>query len=75
MPQKKKYELSIVIPVFNEERYLDKLFYDLVKYFNKENVEVIFVNDGSTDNSKKIIDSFKTKKNHKFSLSLKPKKY
>ena len=51
--------LSIVIPVFNEERYIEKLFSDLLKYFNTKDVEVIFVNDGSNDNSKKILEKIK----------------
>jgi len=71
MHQKNRYELSIIIPVFNEERYLEKLFSELVKYFNKEDVEIIFVNDGSTDNSKNIIENFKINKDHKFSLNIK----
>jgi len=70
MLQKNKYELSIVIPVFNEERYLDKLFSELIKYFNEKNVEVIFINDGSTDKSKSIIESLKTNKEYKFSLNI-----
>ena len=70
MPQKNKYELSIVIPVFNEERYLDKLFSELIKYFNEKNVEVIFVNDGSTDKSKNIIESLKTNQEYKFNFNI-----
>ena len=51
MPQENKFNLSIVIPVFNEEQYLFKLFLDLKKYFNQEDIEVIVVNDGSNDDS------------------------
>ena len=36
MPQENKFNLSIIIPVFNEEQYLDKLFSDLKKYFNQK---------------------------------------
>ena len=50
--------LSIIIPVFNEENFLEKLFYDLKKYFNTNDTEIIFVNDGSTDNSKNLIEHF-----------------
>ena len=49
MPQENKFNLSIIIPVFNEERYLNKLFLDLKQYFNQENIEVIVVNDQSID--------------------------
>jgi glycosyltransferase involved in cell wall biosynthesis len=46
MHQENKINLSIIIPVFNEEQYLNKLFLDLKKYFNQEDIEVIVVNDG-----------------------------
>ncbi len=70
MLQENKFELSVIIPVFNEERYLDKLFEQILNYFNDENVEVIFINDGSIDRSKEIIENFKNTKNKKFSLDL-----
>ena len=34
MRQESKIDLSLVIPVFNEDRYLLKLFDGLLKYFN-----------------------------------------
>jgi len=53
MPQKnkEKSKLSIIIPVFNEIRYLKIFINNLTKVFNKENIEYIFVNDGSNDGS------------------------
>ena len=47
---KKKYLVSIVIPVFNEEKFIKKLLKKVnsVKNINKE---IIVVNDGSSDNS------------------------
>ena len=59
MPQENKYNLSIIIPVFNEENYLEPLFKDLKKYFNYEDVEVIVVSDGSYDNSNSILKKLK----------------
>ena len=59
MHQENKINLSIVIPVYNEEKYLNKLFLDLKKYFNQEDVEVIVVNDGSDDDSINILEKFK----------------
>ena len=56
MHQENKINLSIVIPVYNEEKYLNKLFLDLKKYFNQEDVEVIAVNDGSDDDSINILE-------------------
>ena len=48
MPLENNKELSIVIPVFNEINFLYKLFDQIKLYFNKESVEVIVVDDGST---------------------------
>lgn len=46
-------ELSIVIPVFNEEGNLDQLFVELKRVIDSMNItaEFIFVDDGSTDAS------------------------
>ena len=69
MLQGNKLNLSIVIPVFNEDRYLEKLFDQLKKFFNKDDIEIIIIDDGSTDNSNKIIENFKTKEDFKFNFS------
>ncbi len=66
MLQKNNFDLSIVIPVFNEKKYLHKLFDDIKYYFNKSEIEVIFIDDGSTDGSSTIIEEIKEKKNYKF---------
>ncbi|MCC8127146.1 MAG: glycosyltransferase [Clostridiales bacterium] len=42
-------DLSIIIPVYNAEKYLPKLF-DSLREAN-DTIEVIFVNDGSSDSS------------------------
>ena len=57
--------LSIIIPVYNEANFLPRLFEDLKKYFNSQYTEIIFVNDGSTDDSKKLIYEYiNNKKTH-----------
>ncbi len=53
--------LSIIFPVYNESKRLKKLFNSIIR-FNKnhiKNVNYIFVNDGSSDDSLKIIKNFK----------------
>ena len=70
MPLENKTHLSIVIPVFNEEQYLEKLFKDLIKYFNTAKTEIIVVDDGSTDQSTQIINNFKNKKNYNFAFNV-----
>lgn len=42
--------LSVIIPVYNVEDYLDKCIESVVKQTNKE-LEIIIINDGSTDKS------------------------
>lgn len=53
-------KLSIVIPVFNEEETLELLFDALIQALSGKNFswEVVFVDDGSRDNSFSILQSF-----------------
>ena len=53
-----KKNISIVIPVYNESNSIEKLFFQIKDNIDsKYNYEIIFVNDGSTDDSKlKILD-------------------
>ncbi|MFN0190012.1 MAG: glycosyltransferase family 2 protein [Bacteroidia bacterium] len=59
-------ELSIIIPIYNEEGNLPKLYDRLTKVANSLNVsyELIFVNDGSRDNSLPLIISFANQDKH-----------
>ena len=50
-------KVSVIVPVYNVEEYLDRCLKSLVKQ-NFEDYEVIVVNDGSPDNSQKIIDKY-----------------
>lgn len=50
--------VSIIVPVYNVEQYLDKCLHSLVNQ-TLEEIEIIVVNDGSTDGSQKIIDLYK----------------
>jgi polyisoprenyl-phosphate glycosyltransferase len=47
--------ISIVVPVFNEQNNLSLLYERICKSLNDFRIEIIFVNDGSSDNSKGII--------------------
>lgn len=46
--------LSIIIPVYNVEKYLDHCLENIVEYDGEDDIELILVNDGSTDNSLEI---------------------
>lgn len=49
--------LSIIVPVYNVETYINKCLYSLTtQTFN--DIEIIVVNDGSTDGSQIIIDKY-----------------
>ena len=50
-------DISIIVPVYNVEKYLPDCLDSLVGQTHK-NIEIIVVNDGSTDNSQDIIDSY-----------------
>lgn len=54
-------KISVVIPVYNEEDYVKKCIDSLLKQ-TKKPFEIILIDDGSTDNSVKIIESYKEKK-------------
>ena len=53
-------KLSVIIPVYNTEKYLKKCLESVIKQTYK-NLEIIVINDGSTDNSNKIIEKYVTK--------------
>ena len=51
-------DISIIIPVFNEEDSIAELNNQIISSISeKYSFEIIYVNDGSTDTSKNIIES------------------
>lgn len=53
-------KVSIIVPVYNAQRYLNDTLSDLVKQ-TYQNIEIIVIDDGSTDGSKEIIKEFARK--------------
>lgn len=53
------YEFTIIVPVYNEEENLDRVEKELVAYTKiaSKKTAVLFVNDGSTDQSQALIDT------------------
>tara|TARA_B100000902_G_C27018335_1_gene768330 strand:+ start:87 stop:794 length:708 start_codon:yes stop_codon:yes gene_type:complete len=49
-------DLSIVIPCYNEEKNIFLILEKFSKIINREGIEVLLVNNGSTDNSEKIFN-------------------
>lgn len=52
-------DISIIIPVFNQEVNLSRVFSSFHQKQTNIQYEIIFVDDGSTDNSKNLIKDFK----------------
>lgn len=50
-------KVSVILPVYNVAPYLDETFQSLINQTLKE-IEIIAVNDGSTDNSEEIIRKY-----------------
>lgn len=53
-------EVSVIIPVYNAEKYIKRTI-DSVLNQTYNDFEIIVIDDGSTDNSKKILDEYKDK--------------
>ena len=53
-------KVSVIVPVFNTEKYLEKCLNSLVNQ-TLQDIEIICVNDGSTDNSLAVIRKFAQK--------------
>lgn len=56
-------KLSIIVPVYNVEKYLERCIESLIQQ-TYEDYEIILVNDGSTDNSQNIINQYQKKYNN-----------
>lgn len=53
-------KISVIIPVYNTEKYLKRCFNSVIEQ-NYPNLELVIINDGSKDNSESIIEEYKTK--------------
>jgi glycosyltransferase involved in cell wall biosynthesis len=57
-----KLRVSVIIPVYNSEKYLDKCVNSILNQTYKD-IQIILVDDGSTDSSPDICDMFSKKDN------------
>ena len=53
----KNPKVSIIVPVYNAEKYLERCLDSLVNQTLKD-IEIICINDGSTDKSLKILNKY-----------------
>lgn len=55
--ERKKDLISIIVPVYNVEKYLDSCLKSVLSQTYK-NIEVILIDDGSTDHSRQICEEY-----------------
>lgn len=54
--------ISVIIPVYNAEKYLDECIQSVIKQ-KERNIEIIIIDDGSTDNSYNVCSKYQKKDN------------
>lgn len=50
-----KPKVSVIVPVYNSEKYIEKCIKS-IRYQTLKDIEIIFINDGSKDKSREIIE-------------------
>jgi len=55
-----KVKLSIIVAIYNVEKELKDLLENLKPLYNNSQIEILLMNDGSTDNSWELISSIKS---------------
>lgn len=53
-----KFDLLIIVPVYNVEKYVDQCVESILNQKTKYNYQIILIDDGSTDESGKAIDKY-----------------
>ena len=51
-------KISIVLPIYNVEKYLPDCINSIIDQKSSDECEIILVNDGSTDNSPSLCDAY-----------------
>lgn len=63
MKKNNNIKVSVIIPIYNSEKYLNRTIDSIIKQTLKD-IEIILVDDCSTDSSAKICDNYKDKYNN-----------
>lgn len=50
--------VSVIVPVYNTGKYVEKCLNSLTNQTIKDELEIIIINDGSTDNSEEVIKEY-----------------
>ena len=54
--------ISVIVPMYNVEKYIGQCLESLIKQTHK-NLEIIVINDGSTDKSRDVAQRYATDDN------------
>ena len=63
-----KFNVSIVIPIFNAEEYIEETLNSVANQSETLEIEVLLINDGSTDNSIQHIENYIDRNKRKISI-------
>ena len=58
-----KKKIYIVLPIYNEEKIIEKVVNNLIRNTSKFNPMILLINDGSKDNTKHKIKKYENKRN------------
>lgn len=64
-------KISVLIPIYNEAQSIDILYKKLLEVLQSYDHEIVFVNDGSRDNSQQILNNIKNNDNRVIVIELK----
>lgn len=56
-----KYDISVIIPVYNREKLIKNVLNSVLKQTIADKIEIICVDDGSTDNTVEVIKNYQKK--------------
>ena len=51
-------KVSVVVPVYNVEPYLENTVYSIINQSIFEDIEVLLIDDGSSDGSRHLVEEF-----------------
>ena len=57
MKTESRYDISVIVPVYNSEKYIEEAV-DSILQQEGVRIEIILINDGSTDRSVEILDRY-----------------
>lgn len=58
LPVNPKFDLSLIIPLYNSEKFIERCIKNLIEQITEYTFEIIFVNDGSTDSTEVVVERF-----------------